>query len=285
MDDMQQKQEESFENLEKEYTFRIDGHDHDIAEEETLEKSMSSIRWHAIGIGLLIGVLVAVLITVFIMTFSEEPKEPAVLVSSMGEVKTRPAEVGGMDIPDQDKLVYQRMRSSDLNTAVVKVVSEEEHPLPPPVIPMEEEEITEVEEAIEPPPELPVRVVEEKPAEPVAPPVVEKKEPAKAQPKAQPKAEAKAEKAPAPAKVTATPKWRAQLASMSSKADAEKAWNPMVKKHSVVLSGVSHQVIKATTANKKTVYRLVAGAFDSKKQAQDFCAKLKARGQDCIPVQ
>lgn len=277
-----QQQEESFENLEKEYTFRIDGQDHDGLEEEALEKNVSSIRWHAIGIGLLIGVLVAVFVTVFIMTFSDDPKEPTVLVGSLGEVKKRPVEVGGMAIPDQDKLVYQRMRSSDLNTAVVQVVSDDEKPLPPPVIPMEEDEITEMEEIVFEPQAVPAEEeVESAPVKvtaAVSTPKVEKKA-VKAQP------QKKTERAVKEVKKTNTPKWHAQLASMSSKADAEKAWAPLVKKHSVVLSGVSHQVVKATTAANKTVYRLVAGEFASKKQAQDFCAKLKARGQDCLAVQ
>ena len=276
--DNQPQEEESFENIEKEYTFRIDGHDHDAAEEEALEKSMSSIRWHAIGIGLLIGILVAVFVTVFILTFSDDPKDPTVLVSSLGEVKKRPAAVGGMNIPDQDKLVYQRMRSSDLNTAVVQVVSDDDQPLPPPVIPMEEGEITEIEESVFEPQVVPEEEVEES-----APVKVATKA---AAPKAEKKAvKSAAKKTTTEVKKSTTPKWHAQLASMSSKADAEKAWSPLVKKHSVVLSGVSHKIVKATTAANKTVYRLVAGEFASKKQAQDFCAKLKARGQDCVPVQ
>lgn len=44
------------------------------------------------------------------------------------------------------------------------------------------------------------------------------------------------------------------------------------------------QVIQKHVVNGRTFWRLRVAGFDSRAEAQDFCAKLKAAGTDCIPA-
>ena len=94
------------------------------ADEEEEEKKFSSIRLHAIGIGILIGVLVALLGSVILFGSDEEEgtSEPIVVAESQRPVKVRPTNPGGMEIPDQDKTIYKRMRSDEADTKIERLV-------------------------------------------------------------------------------------------------------------------------------------------------------------------
>ena len=82
---------------------------------ESNEKRLLSIRFHAIGIGILIGVLLAVLISVFLFgneDNDDKNTQPIVVSPNTRPVKVRPVTPGGMEISDQDKTVYKKMRSA-----------------------------------------------------------------------------------------------------------------------------------------------------------------------------
>lgn len=132
----------------------------------------------------------------------------------------------------------------------------------------------------------PRRVAQVAAAAPVPAPVAAVAEAAPAPaPKAEPKAEAPAP-APAPAQAAAKPASGAplvQIGAFDSDAIAQSEWGRVAGKHGALFSGKG-QVIQKHSANGRTFYRARVAGFESRAEAQAFCAKLKAAGTDCIPA-
>lgn len=177
-------------------------------------------------------------------------------------VKVKPENAGGMVIPDQDKVIYERISQDPVPVKVEKLFPDEE-PILPVVEEIIEEPVAEVEE------EIPV-IVETV----IDAPVPEQK------PVETKKAEAKEASKPA------TPKevWHAQLFSSTDKAKVEKTWKTISAKHKGLLSDMPMNIVRAEIAGKGTFYRLQVGDFSTKDRASNLCAKLKKQKQDCIPA-
>ena len=111
---------------------------------------------------------------------------------------------------------------------------------------------------------------------------------------------AKAEvKVPAPAAIPAkeekkTPKsdeflaltapagsWQVQLMSSNNKNAIEKSWKTLSQKYNV-LAKQPHEIESADLGTKGTFYRLKAGAFKTKPEADRLCNDIKALGGTCI---
>ena len=273
-----------------EYKERIE-RSFDVDEED--EKRFSSIRFHAIGIGLLIGVLVALLASVILFGSNEEElSEPVVISESQRPIKVRPTNPGGMEIPDQDKTIYKRMRSDDADTKVERLVVVEDIPVRP-QIPTKEGQILGTPRAIPETSqemELEVLSVSQKAVQLPAPKSVEVKKTEKIEEK-QPITHIK-EKPQIKADIKEAQKleamrqneWHVQLISLPSKSGAQKAWPKILKAHSSILSGLPHDIIEVQIKEKGTFYRLRVGSFKDKKDAQNLCSKLKSRKQDCTLI-
>lgn len=285
---------------------------------ESVDKRFSSIRVHAVGIGVLIGVLVAVLLSVLIWdNTASSDKTPVVVASNDEAFKHRPDIMGGMPVPDQDKLVYKRMRSDDVDIKVESLFPQAESPIEP-VAPEDKaaaaNKVAAVPDAtkeaagkstkegqvlgaeplfvpaaamdadadLEVLPVLTDAAIDlEAPIEPVA--SVTESMPATAPvPVVAPspkKAAPKAASAAAPIKGGAV--WYVQLASMPAKNSAHKAWASIMKAHAALLSGLPHDVVPVSIKGKGTFYRLRVGQFSTRESAKALCNKLKVRGQDC----
>ena len=104
------------------------------ADEEN-DRKFSSVKLHAIGIGVLIGVLIALLFSVFLFGKDDDDlKETIGVEESPRPVKVRPTNPGGMEIPDQDKTIYKRLQSDKMDEPVVERLSlNEEAPVRPQV--------------------------------------------------------------------------------------------------------------------------------------------------------
>ncbi|MBE6446588.1 MAG: SPOR domain-containing protein [Alphaproteobacteria bacterium] len=187
-------------------------------------------------------------------------------------VKVKPENAGGMVIPDQDKVIYERISQDPVPVKVEKLFPDEE-PILPVVEEIIEEPVAEVEE------EIPV-IVETV----IDAPVPEQKpvEPKKAEVKPTEPKKVEVKEAPKPA----TPKevWHAQLFSSTDKAKVEKTWKTISAKHKGLLSDMPMNIVRAEIAGKGTFYRLQVGDFSTKERAANLCAKLKAQKQDCIPA-
>ena len=110
------------------------------------------------------------------------------------------------------------------------------------------------------------------------------------EPKAEPKIEPKPEvKTPAPTTVTkqtaskaaASGDWQIQLMSSPNKKAVDSAWASMVKKHPA-LANQPHEIETADLGAKGTYYRLKAGAFNDRSDADNLCNTIKKQGGSCI---
>ena len=178
--------------------------------------------------------------------------------------KVRPEEPGGMEIPDQDKMVYE-------------VIDEDQG----------EEQI----ERLLPPPEEPAVVeteVAEAEAEPVIPPAPEVT--VTEQPAAQETQTAAVEPEPAPAPapaatLTSDERWLVQIASFRSSANADAGWLKLFGQYEDILGGLEPDVARVDLgADKGIYYRLRAGPLPSKASARELCGRLKEHGLSCLVV-
>jgi cell division protein FtsN len=205
----------------------------------------------------------------------EAPKTP---------VRERPADAGGMQMADTDKQVFDVIDGQVTQEPTQLAQGAEmpvDRPAPPPG--PAENPIPDVQ-PVEPPMGVlpdpaPVTKVEPKPpvAKPLAKPA--EKKPVVAKPVEKPpviKPEPP-KPAPVPAPVMASSGGiYVQLGAFSSRDRAEAAWGGLSGKPG--LSGVSSN-IQAAAADK---YRLRAGPFGSRAEAEAACSKLKAAGQACL---
>lgn len=220
------------------------------------------------------------------------------------ELREKPADPGGMNVPDRDKLVYDRM-AGDSGGAVQGV----ERLLPPPETPIE-------------PPQSPVQAPVQAPAQasaqddmppPTAPPPVAPPAeipsgtpgpqaltplPAPAVKAAAP-ASAPAPVAPAPAPAATEPAAAApkaafqstgpagqgylvQLSAVRTEEAARSEWARLVQKHPDVLGGLESVILRADLGTKGIFYRVRGGWFTSRAEAKAICDELARRNVGCI---
>lgn len=77
--------------------------------------------------------------------------------------------------------------------------------------------------------------------------------------------------------------WVAQIAAASSEPGAIAEWDKRAKALPTFFSGAERYIVQADV-NGKTVYRLRAGPFGSKADADAFCNAFKAKGGNCFPA-
>ena len=250
-----------------------------------------TLGWHMVGIAALGGALLVLLIVAFVLGLSDDEKaEPIVIEEEAIVVKEKPVDEGGLNVPDQDKTVYKRMRSEQVDSKVERLFPAEETPkavnrpttkegliLGAPTARVELDALS-----------VPANEVKEVTVEVKIPTaVIEKTEtpaPAVQTPKAVVSTSAKAAPTTKPVAKTESGDWAVQLISLPSKAVAEKSWPIILKAHAVLLSGYTHRVVQVQIPNKGTYYRLIVGSFKTRNDAKALCDKLKARKQDCTVV-
>lgn len=288
--------------------------DADMLGTDVAEKELSNVRFHMILIALLGVVLVSSLFGFYVFyKDADDFDEIATITASQELVKEMPEQSGGMSIPDQDKLVYNRIRTDNVTTKVESLFPEPERPVLPQILAIEQNApeqgfvaMNEVE-AVDPLKEVakpisPAMVnegiapvvetnVEPEPQiveKPKRPPVeLIKEEPIIPQ---KPKKEViTLEKGALPVqKVIKTPVenevWRVQLFASNNKEAVEKAWRRIEKQHNKLLSNMSYLIKRVDIKGKGAFYRLQVGQFPTREMADGMCAKLKAKRQDCIPT-
>lgn len=259
------------------------------------EKSFSSMKLHLIAFGIFVGVLTIVLIGFFVFGSSDEESGEVITINATAEpVKVKPENHGGMAIPDQDKMVYNRIRTNDVDTKVENLFPEPEQPVMPNILAIEKNAPTSEFVAME----------DVKSFDPLAsettPEVVTEPQKVVETPKkvelvplaAAPAVKSEVKKTTQSAKketskvveAVAQGGWTAQLMSSSNKQTVEKAWPKILAKNKALLSDMSYKIVKADIAGKGTFYRLQVGSFKNRNMAAALCKKLKANKQDCIPA-
>lgn len=227
-------------------------------------------------------------------------KTVPVIRADIGEIKRKPDEPGGLVVPHQDKLVFNRLAPGQADEPIERLLPLPEVPIalpvandtsPPPVKsvgPKATPPDTEIATAltpklVEPGPvkEAPAEIVIASPPEPTE---LAAKTPTPAL--APGDVAVKAPPAPKVEKLPVTaagPTWRIQLVSLSSQKDAEAVWTRMQKANTDLLGKLKLQV-QTVKLSKGTFYRVQAGPLADRTAAASLCGSLKSRKQDCLVV-
>ena len=204
-------------------------------------------------------------------------------------VKIKPDDRGGMQIPNQDKLVYNEMEG-DKGTAQPRT----ERLLAPPEEPVQPNApLMSPPKTVEPPPSSMVKA-EPPPAPPAVaaaprvpviaapPPIKAPTAPKMAAVEAPPTAPVAAAKKAAPAPVAAG-NYLVQLGAVRSAEEADKEWNRIKKANGDVLTGLSLDVMQVELPGKGTYWRIRAGTM-AEAAAKSVCQQMSSRNQGCIVV-
>ncbi len=236
---------------------------------------------------------------------------PPLIRADQTPTKVAPENPGGMQVPNQDKQIYERLPG---NTAQGPAAGGTERLLPPPERPSAaptQPSATQPNVATSPSVTVPNRStqtvpnqspatagvpnrtdapsatpVQPAPAVPGQPQAVTPPRTATA-PTPTPQTQAPAATpAPAARTVTASPGGSAkiQLASLKDQAAATATWNALQKKFPAELGGLQPSYERVEIADKGTFIRLQAGPLKDRAEAQAACSALAAKNQGCIVV-
>ena len=185
-----------------------------------------------------------------------EPEAP-LIAAEPGPEKLRPESEGGLEVPDQDKLVYEQMVPEAGRPQTERLLLPPEAPLPtaeppPPVVaaPLPE------------PAPPPVEVAATAPPEPAPPPAP----------------------SPLPLAVAVAGGARVQLAAVRSAEAAGAEWARLLRLHDDALGALRLVVEQADLGDRGTFFRVQAGPLADRAAAAALCARLKGRNQACLVV-
>lgn len=186
---------------------------------------------------------------------------PPVVRAEPGPAKVEPESPGGMEVPHQDKLVYERL-DSEFGEQVEQLL-----PLPEALA----SGLGEVEGLASD-----AELLAE--GGPVALPDDAASDLLQAEDEA---AESPAAEVPTPAEITPR-SFLLQLYSVQSEERASAGWERLKVRHGELLTGLSPDIQRADLGERGVFYRLRIGPFADRASAEALCAQLKERGQDCL---
>ena len=248
---------------------------------DTQQKAPSSSRIHLFIFIIFILILGTFLLGVLIFKDNDEKNTKKIVIqNSNTPVKTSPSpqQQSGQIIPNQDKMIYEKIRTEDVDVKVETMFPEIEKPLPPVI-----ESETKVREDTD---FVPLKDIE--PINPLNTEELKNKDmfPSKIITKDDTSVQ-KTESLPlekAPAVSISKNYWTVQLMSSKEKSKVENAWTRIYAKNKDVLFGLKYTILSVDIPRKGTFYRLRVGSFKTRSEASEICKKLKKTGQDCIPA-
>lgn len=200
--------------------------------------------------------------------------------------KVKPDQPGGMDVPNQDKLIYDRLAPGQSAPNTI------ERLLPPPESPVARPQAPTVAPAQTTESMLPEAMpAPEQKSNDLVPPTIAPRQPESPAPAA-PAARQVAPSAP-PAKVASLPpaantaasgSYRVQLGAVRSQDAAQKEWGRLQTANKDLLGRLGLNVSQANLGERGTFYRIQAGPVGDQQAATELCTKLKARNVSCIIV-
>ncbi len=233
---------------------------------------------------------------------------PPLIRADQGPAKVAPENPGGMQVPNQDKQIYERLGGNQQAAAPGT-----ERLLPPPERPSAAPTQPGTAAVTVPNRPAPNAVPNQAPSTAALPNRTDAPSPstlsgpAASQPVA-PKTDdkpaaapaASAARAPIPTAPTSTPapapaaaptvaaapggSAKIQLASLKDQQAATATWNQLQKKFPDILGGLQPSYEKVELAGKGTFIRLQAGPLKDRNAAQAACQQLAAKNQGCIVV-
>jgi len=242
--------------------------------------------------------------------FGESPKDHQasvpVIHADDKPIKVKPQDRGGMDVPNQDKLIYDRMAAKSGDQQPERLLpppeqaqtppplpakGPESNPLPPSQVvpqapaaaaPMPAPAATAPAPAPTPRYSVPQPAVTA-PVPTITPPSAPTPGPAKPQVQ-QPAPAPKPAPAPAPAAAPVAAKsgggWVVQLGAVHSEAEAKAEWGRLKGAHSQ-LAALSPDIVRVDIPGKGVFWRVRGGSLDEA-QARVLCADLTKQGQGCL---
>lgn len=75
-----------------------------------------------------------------------------------------------------------------------------------------------------------------------------------------------------------------ELGASTERADMERLWERLRRRHETALAGRDPLILRTDRGERGSLYRLRAGPFADRAAAERTCARLDARGLDCIVV-
>lgn len=233
---------------------------------------------------------------------------PAIVKAEATPYKIKPENPGGMQVENQDKLVYDRLAKADAPPRTENLLPPPEQPKAPPAAPAAKPPASDT-----PAPKvdkevqgivsdmiknmeaqqaaakaaLPPSTPETVPTAPVEAPKVETPAPTPA-PVAAAAPVPVATPAPPAQVATAAPfpegSFAVQLAAARSEEQAMSEWNRVKNKHEQMFAGMTPSVIRADLGERGVFFRLRAGPLADRAAADAMCVALKAENEACIVV-
>ncbi len=227
-----------------------------------------------------------------------------VIRASVDPVKVRPEKPGGMEVPNQDKLVYERLQGTRAKPRVERLLPPPEKPLPPPVLNIE----TAAGKPEPAPKSKPGKQTVAKAGSEGKASAGTKPAPSVAAAPSKPTAKTPTTKDVLTASRPSLPKntgpvaptakgatdsgkpvdanaYKIQLAAVRSLDRVKGEWERLRGKNKDLLGALSLTISKTDLGAKKGVfYRLRAGPLVDETKARDLCKKLTARKVGCLIV-
>jgi cell division septation protein DedD len=266
------------------------------------------------GIAIVAGLAVFVGILWFAYDWGMGQLEVAglpVIVADTTPIKTRPADPGGIEVPNQNVAVLNDPVPDPLQPQVERLLPPPETPQLPQAGAPQDSSLAVVEELLGPPLEsaagpptkmpdagetLPSTELPAVPQAAVSVPEATPEPQAEVAPSAPEPAEAQvavAAPTPAPTPAPVAPQVAAlpaaqtgdyvvQLAALKAQASARPAWTRLQKAHPELLNDRDLAIQRVDLGDRGIFYRIQAGFFADRAGALALCSALKARGQDCL---
>lgn len=229
--------------------------------------------------------------------------EMIIVRAEEGPIKVRPASPGGLDVPNRDKLVYERLEKKVPSVKTETLLPRPELPLPPPVKssapvvpPSIETAAGTPTNSTTPPPTLPP--VKASPTEKVTqkplPRIIEASKPPPPPPPP-PRAETNppptslaapkvAVLAPKSASKSADGGFHIQIAAVRTEKAARDEWGRLKKRYQPLLGKLSLTIVKADLGSRGVFYRLRAGPISNRGAATNICGELTKQKVGCLVV-
>lgn len=186
--------------------------------------------------------------------------------------KIRPDDPGGLRVPNQDELIFERGRGSTAQPPGARLAPEPETP-----------RLDALRAQVAQPPPVAGPAPLATPTPQGAPPAPGAAAPA---PEAAPPAPAPAPAEPAAARPAPAPngRVRVQLGALTSEEAARGEWDRLARRHPDLLGAFRPQVVRFEREGQATLYRLRTGGFADVAAAREFCEQVRARDVPCIVV-
>jgi len=218
-------------------------------------------------------------------TVGDDMEIPLVKANT-GPIKVRPDDPGGMTVPNQDKLVYDKLGNPSASSGVERLLPAPETPMPRPArTPQVARKMPNLKAS-------PVPSPAPSASPPVPPAAPSNRTPTPAEvaavkpPVAAPKPPLPAPALPAKTVPTkGSGKYLVQLLAVRALADAQREWERIKRRNPELLSKLERSITKADLGAAKGIfYRLRAGPLASEAVARKLCAELAKRKVGCLIV-